>query len=62
MVWDDVQPELIGPYENENARNRKARDLKSEYIDDHGILGAELDGDDLKVYNWSSAFFYEKDG
>lgn len=37
VVWDDVEPEILGPFPSEEARDEKARELRREAGPDHGI-------------------------
>lgn len=37
VVWDDVEPEIMGPFPSEEARDEKARDLRHKEGPDHGI-------------------------
>ena len=29
VVWNDVEPELIGPYDSENERDKEAKQLRT---------------------------------
>lgn len=43
VVWDDLEPSLMGPYKTERLRLRAAKGLKKEHGDDHGIYALNLD-------------------
>lgn len=61
VVWEDVEPELFGPYLSEKDRDSKALDLKEEHGDDHGIywLNASDGLEPGEVGAYSGGFFID---
>ena len=60
LVWNDIEPELHGPYGLAAARNDRARVLKQEHGDDNGIFALDINRKGQpKVRAYSSAFFTE---
>ena len=60
VVWGDVEPEILGPYDDEESREARAVELKREHGDEHGIfrLSAEVIGA-IEVSAFSNGFFYD---
>ena len=37
MVWNDIEPELHGPFDDPDERDAQARVLRKEHGNDHGV-------------------------
>lgn len=63
FVENDIEPQIVGPFANEDARDNKARELRRERGRDHGIY--MLDVDPLtrapRIDAYCGAFFMEED-
>lgn len=59
IVWGDVSPDLQGPFANERQRDARARQLKAEYGDEHGIFALEVDSDGRPTVSSYLAMFFE---
>jgi len=57
VVWNDVEPELIGPYVSENVRDEEAKQLRAFNGNDHGIFALDMADGKPSVFSWSAAFF-----
>jgi hypothetical protein len=60
FVWGDVEPEIIGPFRSDAARDRRALELRKEEGDDHGIYILDVPkrgAPDVNAY--SGAFFMD---
>ena len=56
VVWGDVEPDLLGPYMDGEARDKAAVELKRAHGDDNGIF--MLDAEGLpEVGAYSGGFF-----
>lgn len=46
VIWNDVEPEVLGPYDDEEQREKRARQVREKRGDAHGIywLSAECTG------------------
>ena len=60
VVWGDVEPEILGPYDDEESRGARAIEIRREHGDGHGIfrLSAEAIGA-IEVSAFSNGFFRE---
>lgn len=63
FIWQDVEPELFGPFKTEEERDNKARELRaSEENNDlySGIYPIDAsEGSDITVDSYSNGFFEE---
>jgi len=63
FVENDIEPQIVGPFADEDARDDKARELRRERGRDHGIY--MLDVDPLTraphIDAYCGAFFMEED-
>ena len=59
VVWGDVSPDLLGPFANERQRDTRARQLKAEYGDEHGIFALEVDSEGRPTVSLYLAMFFE---
>ena len=59
VVWDDISPDLQGPFANEGQRNKRASELKAEYGDEHGIYALEVDSEGRPTVSSYLAGFFE---
>lgn len=59
FVWGDVEPEIHGPYANEEERDRDAIKFKYEEGDAHGIYAVNVDWSQhyVGVDPYSGGFF-----
>ena len=57
VVWGDVEPEILGPYDDEETLEARAVELKREHGNARGIfrLGAEVIGA-IEVSSFSNGF------
>jgi len=58
VVWGNVNPEIMGPFKTETARDKKARAIRKENGDDFddGIFMLEAEGRP-GVFAYSGRFF-----
>jgi hypothetical protein len=62
IVWNDIEPELHGPYENEDERDSHAKELKKEHGNDHGIFPLDVNDEGLpEVGAYPAGFFMEEE-
>ena len=62
VVWSGVEPDLIGPYDSENERDKEAKQLRAFHGGDHGIFALDMVDGTLGVFSWSAAFFMNETG
>lgn len=61
FLWGDVDPHIHGPYECEAERNAKARALRAEHGEGHGIYPMAIDSCYApSVGTYSGGFFDEQ--
>jgi len=58
IIWDDVEPGIIGPYKNEGVRNKTARNFRKINGPDHGIYQLDVVGTP-SIEAYSNEFFEE---
>lgn len=62
-VWGDIEPELHGPYGKEGERDLKARQLRQEEGNEHGLYPLDMKFEDgetrLLIDTYSGNFFEE---
>ena len=57
---DDIEPEVIGPFNDEDQRDKKARELRREHGDEHGIFMLYVArNDEPTIHAYSGGFFEE---
>lgn len=62
VVWNDIEPELRGPFKTEEEQDKYARALKTEHGNDHGIFPLNVDDrgePDIGAY--AAGFFMRED-
>ena len=64
VVYGDVDPLIMGPFEDEESRDQRAIQLKRQHGDDHGIYMLDWKvGDDggivPEIYEYSAGFFVD---
>ena len=60
FIWGDVEPKLFGPFESQDERDNKAKELREKEGDEHGIFMLEVSKDGKpEVDCYSGAFFDE---
>ena len=63
FVEGDIDPSIIGPFADDDERDRKAHDLRREHGRDHGIF--MLDVDPISgvptIDAYCGGFFHEED-
>lgn len=61
-IWDNLEPQLIGPFPSEEMRDDKAIDFRQEFGKDHGIYPLSIDGPGKPtIETYSGKFFMEKE-
>lgn len=58
IVWEDIEPELIGPFQTPEERNERARKLRAEHGPDHGVYPVESAGV-VTIDSYTGIFFEE---
>jgi hypothetical protein len=58
VVWGDIEPEISGPFENEEERDREAQRLRKENGNDHGIFPMECETMP-EISTYSGGFFLD---
>lgn len=61
VVWGDVSPDLQGPFADELQRDTRARELKAEYGDEHGIYALEVDSQGRPRVSSYLAMFFDQE-
>lgn len=63
FIEGDVEPRLIGPYGDSEARDRMAKAFRLRYGPAHGIFALDLDIESMGISVWaySTKFFWEED-
>ncbi len=56
FIWNDIEPELIGPFDTEDERNRAALQTKRERGDSHGYFMLESTGP-VDINPYGGGFF-----
>ena len=58
IVWEDVDPEVCGPYQSKDDRDIYARDMRKRNGDNHGYYRASVSENGfLQIEAYSSEFF-----
>ena len=57
IVWDDVEPELAGPFESEEDRDAHALSIRDKEGPEHGIYPLDLSDDQPVIGAYPGAFF-----
>lgn len=60
VIWGDVEPKLLGPFDTPEERDQKAREIRKEEGDNHGIYALQAEGK-VEVDAYSGAFFDENE-
>jgi len=63
FVEGDIEPRIVGPFADDDARDRKARELRQEHGQDHGIymLNITPASGAVTIAAYSGAFFMEEE-
>lgn len=62
VVYDNITPDLVGPYRSEKERDQEAKELRYQEGTEHGYFKLMLDIDfDVKVDTYPNKFFEEVD-
>jgi hypothetical protein len=62
MVWQDIEPELHGPFRSVGMRNNHAKALRREHGKDHGLFPLNITAKGLaKVGSYTGGFFMEEE-
>jgi hypothetical protein len=61
VIWGDVSPDLQGPFADELQRDTRARELKAEYGDEHGIYALEVDSQGRPRVSSYLAMFFDQE-
>lgn len=60
IIYQDIEPELIGPFPTEETRDEKARELKRQYGNEHGIFPMNIDAEGKPAVGaYSGGFFMD---
>lgn len=57
VIWDDIEPEIIGPFKTEICRDDRAIDYKMQYDDAHGIYRCISYNGSIKIESYPASFF-----
>lgn len=58
VVWGDIEPQLIGPFETPGERDGKAREIRAQYGKENEIFPVDSAGA-IDINSYSGAFFDE---
>jgi hypothetical protein len=61
IIYQDIEPELIGPFPTVEARDEKARELKRQYGNEHGIFPMNIDAEGKPAVGAYSCGFFMDD-
>lgn len=60
FVWEDVEPELIGPFDTIEERDSEAKKYREEHGNEHGYYPLQITkGCQIEVGCFSGSFFGE---
>lgn len=59
FVWGDVEPSIEGPFATDEERNEKAKQLRQEHGDEHGIYALDVEQGVPEIFAYTGAFFEE---
>lgn len=62
FVYDDIDPDLIGPFPSKEMRDDKAIDIREEFGKNHGIYALDIDGPGKPFIEAYSGGFFMKQG
>ena len=57
FVWGDVEPEIKGPFKDEDERNAEARRLRQTEGDENGIYPLDIVDGKPVIWTYINAFF-----
>jgi hypothetical protein len=58
ITWGDIDPEILGPFESEDTRDDRAKELKKEHGDENGIFMLDVEDNGMPSANaYSGGFF-----
>ena len=58
FLWNDVEPQLHGPFPTENIRDEKAKELRQKEGEEHGYFPLEITtGSEITVNSYPGSFF-----
>jgi len=61
VIWDDIEPEVMGPYATTDDRLKRARDFREEEGDKHGVFRLDIEGEGVPdVFSFSNAEIEEE--
>ena len=60
IVWEDIEPDLMGPFQTEEERDANAKEMKATFGDENGIFFLDLSGSVPSVGAYSGGFFKEE--
>ena len=62
FIYENVEPELIGPYVSANERDEEAKEKRYQEGEEHGVFKLSVDLDfDVEVSTYPGGFFDESD-
>lgn len=61
VIWSDIEPQLGGPFDNPEDRDDRAREVRENNGDEHGIYWLNVDGEELEIGAYSGSFFMKED-
>ena len=60
FVWGDVDPDLIGPFDTDEARDEEAKEKRYQEGDEHGYYWMDVDEEGIpNVGSYTGSFFEE---
>lgn len=64
VVWEDVEPQVCGPFKSEKARDERAKEIRAGDPDkEHGIYMLDIDSaeepEQVEADAYSNGFFME---
>jgi hypothetical protein len=60
LVWNDVEPDIAGPYQTPEHRDTQARLFREEYGEDTGIYMLDIDNQGNPYSGAYSGGFFEQ--
>jgi len=62
FIYDDIDPEIKGPFPSEPLRDEAAMDLRDEFGKHHGYYPLDISGPGKpKISTYSGGFFMEQE-
>lgn len=62
IIWDDVEPELRGPFEDRDTRDQAAVDFREAEGPEHGLYRVNMNHGKIEINSYVGNDFFENQG